>query len=1144
MEALILNNKFVHLHVHTEYSLLDGAIKIKDLVSRAKEWDMGAVAVTDHGVMFGAIEFYYECMKQGVKPIMGCEVYVDPKGHTRREGQGGNYHLLLLAEDEEGYRNLVKLVSIANVEGFYYKPRVDYDLLSKYSKGLIASSACLAGEVPSLILSGRYDEAKEKALLYRDIFGEGNFYLEIMSNGLSEQAVANKHVIELARKVNIPLLATNDAHYLESSDADWHEILLCVQTNSTVNSKNRFQFGSKEFYLRSPVEMWKIFGDELSDALHNTVDISERCNVKLEFGQYMLPEYKVPEGETLESYLALKAQEGLAKRFGGREIPQEYIKRMEYELGIIKQMGFAGYFLIVQDFINAAKERGIPVGPGRGSAAGSLVAYALRITEIDPIKYNLLFERFLNPERISMPDIDTDISDKRRDEVIDYVVEKYGRDKVAQIITFDRMKSRAAVRDVGRALDMPYPDVDKVAKLIPFNVSSIEEALELSHELKALYDGNREVKQLLDYASHIEGIARHCSQHAAGVVISPEPLVNIVPLKAINGTQIVTQYPMEPLEKLGLVKMDFLGLRTLSMIEETLKNIAKNGKKVPDLTQLPMDDRATYEMLQRGDTMGVFQLESSGMRQLLKKLCPDSFHDIIAVLALYRPGPLGSGMVDQYIERKHGRSPISYPHPALEEALKETYGIILYQEQVMQIAARLAGYTLGQADILRRAMGKKKVEEMEEQRQVFVKGCLENAVSAEQANEIFDLIQYFAGYGFNKSHSAAYAMISYQTAYLKAHYPVEFLAAFLSSHIGAKKEVLARYVREVRSGGIEVLPPDVNESEAGFTAVGDVIRFGLSAVAKAGSGAVEAILRARREGGPYKSLWDFVSRIDLRAVNKSVIESLIGVGAFDGLHSNRRQILESLPVLLEARARLDEDKFQQRLFSLDGNDSLDVEPALVDIEDFEFHEKLELEKDAVGLYISGHPFEAYEERVRKYAYCTPSELIHWCSPQAKPLVGGIVTDVAEKYTKKGDLMGIVGVEDLDAKLEVVCFPRMWGKVKAFCQAGNVILVSGRLEERGGGLTMIAEDVVPLEVAEREKDQIFRLRIPFHLCDETVLRNLIRTCKSYPGKDQVLVEVYNDRFSAFILLNDTRVTVSEELKGKIEDMMGSFLEIAV
>lgn len=1139
-----MNNKFVHLHVHTEYSLLDGAIKIKDLVSRAKEWDMGAVAVTDHGVMFGAIEFYYECMKQGIKPIIGCEVYVDPKGHTRREGQGGNYHLLVLAENEEGYRNLVKLVSIANVEGFYYKPRVDYDLLSKYSKGLIASSACLAGEVPSLILSGRYDEAKEKALLYRDIFGEGNFYLEIMSNGLSEQAVANKHVIELARKANIPLLATNDAHYLESSDADWHEILLCVQTNSTVNSKNRFQFGSKEFYLRSPVEMWKIFGDELSDALHNTVDISERCNVKLEFGQYMLPEYKVPEGETLESYLALKAKEGLARRFGGREIPQEYIKRMEYELGVIKQMGFAGYFLIVQDFINAAKERGIPVGPGRGSAAGSLVAYALRVTEIDPIKYNLLFERFLNPERISMPDIDTDISDKRRDEVIDYVVEKYGRDKVAQIITFDRMKSRAAVRDVGRALDMPYPDVDKVAKLIPFNVSSIEEALELSHELKALYDGNREVKQLLDYASHIEGIARHCSQHAAGVVISPEPLVNIVPLKAINGTQIVTQYPMEPLEKLGLVKMDFLGLRTLSMIEETLKNIAKNGKKVPDLTQLPMDDRATFEMLQRGDTMGVFQLESSGMRQLLKKLCPDSFQDIIAVLALYRPGPLGSGMVDQYIERKHGRSPISYPHPALEEALKETYGIILYQEQVMQIAARLAGYTLGQADILRRAMGKKKVEEMEEQRQVFVKGCLENAVSAEQANEIFDLIQYFAGYGFNKSHSAAYAMISYQTAYLKAHYPVEFLAAFLSSHIGAKKEILARYVREVRSSGIEVLPPDVNESEAGFTAVGDVIRFGLSAVAKAGSGAVEAILRARREGGPYKSLWDFVSRIDLRVVNKSVIESLIGVGAFDGLHSNRRQILESLPVLLEARARLDEDKFQQRLFSLDGNDSLDVEPALVDIEDFEFHEKLELEKDAVGLYISGHPFEAYEERVRKYAYCTPSELIHWCSPQAKPLVGGIVTDVAEQYTKKGDLMGIVGVEDLDAKLEVVCFPRMWAKVKAFCQAGNVILVSGRLEERGGGVTMIAEDVVPLEVAEREKGQIFRLRIPFHLCDETVLRNLIRTCKSYPGKDQVLVEVYNDRFSAFILLNDTRVTVSEELKGKIEDMMGSFLEIAV
>ena len=1137
-----MSDEFVHLHVHTEYSLLDGAIKIKDLVSKAKKWNMGSVAITDHGVMFGAIEFYFECQKQGVKPIIGCEVYVDPKGHTRREGQGGNYHLLLLAQDDEGYKNLVKLVSVANVDGFYYKPRVDYDLLARHSKGIIASSACLAGEIPSLILEDRYEEARKRAFMYRDIFGEGNFYLEVMSNGLAEQAIVNKSLVNLSRETGIPLLATNDAHYLESADAEWHEILLCVQTNSTINSKNRFQFGSKEFYLRSPEEMWQLFGKELPEALNNTVAISERCNVKLEFGKYMLPEYKVPEDETLESYLALKAKEGLLKRFGGGEIPPEYEKRMQYELAVINQMGFAGYFLIVQDFINAAKAKGIPVGPGRGSAAGSLVAYALRITEIDPIKYNLLFERFLNPERISMPDIDTDISDKRRDEVIDYVVGKYGRDKVAQIITFDRMKSRAAVRDVGRALDMPYPDVDKVAKLIPSNASSIDEALQLSNELRALYEGDRQVKQLLDYASHIEGIARHCSQHAAGVVISPEPLVNIVPLKAINGTQIVTQYPMEPLEKLGLVKMDFLGLRTLSMIEETLNNISRNGKEVPDLTSLPMNDKLTFDMLQKGDTMGVFQLESSGMRQLLKQLCPDCFQDIIAILALYRPGPLGSGMVDQYIERKHGRSPISYPHPALEDVLKETYGIILYQEQVMQIAAKLAGYSLGQADILRRAMGKKKAEEMEEQRQVFVRGCVSNGVDEGQANEIFDLIQYFAGYGFNKSHSAAYAMISYQTAYLKAHYPVEFLAAFLSSHIGAKKEILARYVRDVRNAGIKVLPPDINESEAGFTAVGDVIRFGLTAVAKAGSGAVEAILKARNEGGPFKSLWDFVSRIDLRVVNKSVIESLIGVGAFDGLHDNRRQILESLPLLLEVRARREDDKFQQRLFSMEGEGSFDEEPELIEIEDFEFHEKLELEKAAVGLYISGHPFEAYESKVRKYAYCTPSELSHWCSKKS-PLVGGLVTEVAEKYTKKGDLMGIVEIEDLDSKLEVVCFPRVWEKAKAFCQAGKVILVTGRLEDRGG-LAMIAEDVTSLEVAEKEKHQILRLRVPFHMCDEDVLRNLIRTCKSYPGKDQVLVEVYNDKFSALILLNDTLVSLSDELTEKIENMVGSFLEIAV
>jgi DNA polymerase-3 subunit alpha len=771
---------FVHLHVHSEYSLLDGANKCDDLASAAVEMGMDSIAITDHGVMYGCVEFYNKCRAKGVKPILGCEVYVDPNGYTCREGKN-QYHLILLAENEEGYHNLMKIVSVANTDGFYYKPRIDHELLSKYSKGIIGASACLGGEIPGLILKGDTDGALSRAALYRDILGEGNFFLELQHNSIPEQAIVNKSLIEMAKKGNYPLIATNDVHYMRKTDAEWHDVLLCVQTNSNVDDPNRYRFRGNDYYYRSPQEMWDLFGTDIPECLLNTQKIADRCDVKLEMGHYYLPEFPLPEGETLESYLRRTAEAGLKKRLKSDSPPENYIERLYYELSVIEQMGFPGYFCIVADIISAAKDRGIPIGPGRGSAAGSVVAWSLGITDLDPIKYNLLFERFLNPERISMPDIDTDVSDKRRDELIEYIVQKYGSDRVAQIITFDRMKSKGAITDVGRALGMTVPDVRRVTKLIPDSLKSgitnIGEALAGVPDLKAIYDTEPAVRKLLDISANIEGISRHCSQHAAGVVITPKPIIEMVPVRKFGENQIVTQYSMDPVEKLGLVKMDFLGLRTLSVIEGALENIKSNGKGTIDLEEIPMDDQKTFEMLQRGDTLGVFQLESSGMTALVIRMKPDCFEDLIALVALYRPGPLESGMADQYVRCKHKEEPVHFLHPALAESMKETYGVILYQEQVMQSASALAGYTLGEADLLRRAMGKKKVEVMAEQREKFIGGAVKNNVDARKAGEIYDIIEKFAGYGFNKSHSAAYALISYRTAWLKANYGPEFLAA-------------------------------------------------------------------------------------------------------------------------------------------------------------------------------------------------------------------------------------------------------------------------------------------------------------------------------------------------------------------------------
>ncbi|MBN1332653.1 MAG: DNA polymerase III subunit alpha [Synergistales bacterium] len=1129
---------FVHLHVHTEYSLLDGSIKCSDLASKVSALNMPAVAMTDHGAMYGAVEFYEKCKQAGIKPIIGCEVYVQPEGHTCKEKNAQNFHLLLLAENQRGFHNLIRLVSKANTDGFYYKPRIDHELLSQHAEGLIGGSACLAGEIPSFLMQGDERSALERINLYRDILGKDNFFLEIMYNSIPEQAIVNKSLIKLARENSFPLIATNDAHYLEKTDYDWHDILLCVQTNSTVNEQDRMSFKANDFYLRTPEEMWSIFGREIPSALTNTLEIAERCNVSitLNSGEYMLPEIDLPEGETLDSKLHKDAWSGLKERLCTIEVPSRYSERLEYEIKVIQEMGFSGYFLIVSNIIRTAKNRGIPIGPGRGSAAGSLVAYSMRITELDPLKYNLLFERFLNPERISMPDIDTDVSDKGRDELLHFIVEQYGHDKVSQIITFDRMKSKGAVRDVGRALAMPYPDVDRVAKLIPPAVKTIHEAIDLSPDLQVLVQQDHSVKKLLEYASKIEGIARHCSQHAAGVVITPMPLTEVVPVRKIGTDQIVIQYPMEPVEKLGLVKMDFLGLRTLSVIQETLINIASNKKELPDIDHLSLDDLSTFRMLQSGDTMGVFQLESAGMRQLLKKILPDCFEDLVAVLALYRPGPLGSGMVDQYIERKHGRLEVSYLHPLLESVLKETYGVILYQEQVMQCAAVLAGYSLGEADLLRRAMGKKKLDVMEQQRAKFVEGCIERNVNRKKAEEIFDIIQEFAGYGFNKSHSAAYAMISYQTAYLKANFPAEFFAAYLSSQIGTKKDVLAGYIRDVRVSGLEVLQPDVNESGESFTVIGEVIRFGLGAVSKVGHAAISSIIQARDNEGPYRSIWDFLTRVDLRTVNKSVVENLIKAGAFDTLHSNRMQVLEALPGLVEKAQRKCADKQQCSLLTL-LQENIQEEPLLPETQDPDLTVLLEMEKEVTGLFISGHPFDRHEKGIEPFTNCNISDLKCWASSNSCPVVGGMVSGIQEKYTRKGASMGIIEIEDAVAKTEVICFPRTWAEIREDIKQGDLIIVKGDLDNRGNG-NLIARTVHSFEKARDNCPFFIRIRINDVDYNAKKLKNLLRELREFPGKSPVLLEVQNTVSRAVILVQNLKVDPNAPIPEKVDQFFPS------
>jgi DNA polymerase-3 subunit alpha len=1098
---------FVHLHVHSEYSLLDGAARLKDLVKNAAALGMTSLALTDHGVMYGVVDFYKLCKQQGIRPILGCEVYVAPRGRQGRTPHvdSTQHHLLLLAENQTGYKNLLKLVSIAHLEGFYYKPRVDKDLLAEHSQGLIAMSACLAGEIPRLLMAGDQKKAAETAGVYREIFGKNNFFLEIMDHGLAEQKPVNAGLRELSRSLDIPLVATNDLHYVRREDASVQDVLLCIQTGKTMKEENRMRFESQEFYLKSAAEMAAVFPDD-PEALSRTVEIAERCSVDFEFGHLILPEYQVPEGESLDSYLAELCEEGMGRRFpeGVQEVARE---RLDYELSVLRKMGFSGYFLIVQDFINWARRHGIPVGPGRGSAAGSLVSYALGITDLNPLKYNLIFERFLNPERISMPDIDIDICYERRSEVIDYVVGKYGADHVSQIITFGTMLARGAIRDVGRVLNVPLSEVDRIAKLVPEELGiTLDRALETSPELKQLYSEDTQVHELVDLAQAIEGMPRHASTHAAGVVITREPLTSYLPLQR-TGDAVTTQFPMGTVEELGLLKMDFLGLRTLTVISDALKIIEDRKQIKLDLEHLPLDDQPTYDMLSACETTGVFQLESSGMRHILKGMKPQRFEDLVPLVALYRPGPIKSGMVDDFISRKSGQTKSEYPHPVCESILSETYGVILYQEQVMQISRDLAGFSMAKADTLRKAMGKKKPEVLAKMREGFVQGAVERQVTDKTAGYIFDLMENFAGYGFNKAHSAAYALVAYQTAYLKANYPDALLAAMLTSVRGNSDKV-SYYIQECRRLSIEILPPDVNESLINFTVVGDNrIRFGLGAVKNVGEGAVAAIIEARQAGGAFRSLDDFCERVDLRQVNKRVVESLILCGAFSSMPGRRSQLVAVLDDCMEVvqanrRNQGTQADGQVSLFDLlDEPGANQVQRSLPDVSEYQSRELLTYEKELLGFYISGHPLEGSQDVLKgqtTHSICDLSQ----CKDRDKVTLGGIVSGVKRGTTRRGDGKITFMLEDLGGSVEAVFVQKNNGKSSRPPEDDAVVLVTGRVSQQDETYRIFADEIAPLEIKAAQADQVLYIRINPQVGNPEAIEKLQVLCVNRRGSTPV------------------------------------------
>ncbi len=1143
------SSPFYHLHLHTEYSLLDGAIRLDSLFQKCLEYGMDAVSMTDHGTMFGVAEFYEKARKKSIKPVIGCEVYVAPRtlnDKTPLDSKGLS-HLVLLAKDREGYANLCKLVSIAQLKGFYYKPRIDRELLQLHSKGLIGLSACLKGDIPKNILLSRMDAADDAARFYLNIFGEGNFFLEVQENGMSVQHKVNEGILDISQRLSIPMVATNDCHYLSKGDDKAHEILLCIQTGDTFDKKDRFKFDSNQLYFKSSDEMMKSLG-QYPNAIENTKEIVSRCNVEFDDKTYHFPRYAMSPDESEDDIFRKKAMEGFEDKLKRIKVSHPdidekiYRDRIEYEIGVILGMGFSGYFLIVADFIEYSRKIGVPVGPGRGSAAGSMVSYAMDITALDPIEHGLIFERFLNPSRISMPDIDVDFCIEGRDKVYQYVINRYGGPEyVCQIITFGRLKAKAVIRDVGRAIGILLSEVDEIAKMIPDNAKNLASAIEEVPLIREKCLESEEKTQMLEISMLLEGLPRHASTHAAGVVVSDKPLNEYLPLYKGKDGETLTQFDMNYVEKLGLVKFDFLGLRNLTVIKNCMELIRNQGKTPPDFLNLDYTDEKTFELLQRADTTGVFQLESSGMKDLILRLKPGSFSDIVALVALYRPGPLDSGMADTYVERKHGREPVVYLFDELEPILKETYGVILYQEQVMKIAGALANYSMADADGLRKAMGKKIVSMMEAHRELFLKGARENNRDLKKASELFDLMEKFGGYGFNKSHSAAYALIAYQTAYLKANFALEFIAALMTSEKGNTDAVI-KFMEECRSHQIKVLPPDVNKSGAYFTVFDGCIRFGLAAVKNIGEGAIESIVETRNKIGEFKNLYDFCEQVNVSKVNKKVVEALIKCGAFDFTHNKRSQMMVVLEDALEHGSRVQKEKADSQLdLFADSNMGALLPkstPSLPDIEEWDEHIRLSFEKESLGFYVSGHPLNKYEKIVQKYTSVN-SINIHDSSDGKMIRMAGTIKPLKVHKTKKGDMMAFAAIEDQSGNIEVVVFPDLYGDVHMYLSGEEIVILEAMVQKKENIVKLIAEKIIPIEKASEEWASGVIIKLNAEKNSLTTLEQLKIILKKYPGDCPTFLNIeIEETLPVMIKLSNDYHTASDACFHKdIEELIG-------
>ncbi len=1152
MNNIITSQKsaqFCHLHLHSEYSLLDGAIRLKDLFDKCHEYQMDTVAITDHGTMHGVAEFYEKANQASIKPIIGCEVYVAPRTIKDRTDldRKNLTHLVLLAENREGYANLCKLVSIAQFDGFYYKPRVDKELLAQYNNGLIALSACLKGELSQLIIQDKIEQADAAAEFFVKTFGEDNFFLEIQQNGMDIQHKVNQGLLEMSKRLSLPMVATNDCHYLSKKDVSAHEILLCIQTGKTLNDASHFKFDSDQLYFKSSEEMFDSFHD-YPGAVEVTKKIAQRCNVEFDAKTYHFPRYDNGSEESEDDIFKRLALEGFAEKIKkikalNPELDEKLYKdRLDYEIETILNMGFPGYFLIVADFIRHAKEIGVPVGPGRGSAAGSMVAYVMGITDLDPIEHGLIFERFLNPSRLSMPDIDVDFCIEGRGKIYDYVVKRYGGgENVCQIITFGKLKAKAVIRDVGRVLDVPLSEVDQIAKLIPDNVKNLQQALDDVPQIGQKAAESELKQKMIEVALVLEGLPRHASTHAAGVVIGDKPLVNYLPLYKGKEGETLTQFDMTYVEKIGLVKFDFLGLRNLTVIKNTLELLQKSSKEIPDLQHLDPNDKDTFKLLESGDTTGVFQLESSGMKDLIKRLKPETFSDIVALVALYRPGPLESGMADNYVERKHGRQKVVYPFDELEPILKETYGVILYQEQVMKIASVLANYSMAEADGLRKAMGKKIKSMMEDHRELFMKGAKENKLNLKRAKEVFDLMEKFGGYGFNKSHSAAYALISYQTAYLKAHFPLEFIAALMTSEMRNTDNII-KFIEECKTHDIKILNPDVNSSDIVFGVSKDAITYGLAAVKNVGQAAVEEIIATRGKEKPFSSLHDFCEKVNLSKVNKRVVESLIKSGAFDSIDCKRSQMMAGLEEALEYASRIQREKndAQLDLFADTGVDADIVlkAPELPDIDEWEENDLLAYEKEALGFYLSGHPLKKYSDVIDKYCNASSINLNEFSDGKTIRIGGFLKLEKAHK-TKKGDMMAFASIDDGQGVVEIVVFPNLYINTHQLITDEKPVILEGDIQKKESSINLIAKKIIPIEKADEEWTQNILIKINSDQKTVENLEQLKNIFSTYPGKCSPYIVIKSKKNPDIIIKTSDEFMVSntKEFVDKIHLIFG-------